>query len=67
MVWNIRRRCALHGIEIPDRHKYLDRHAEQSAARGLVLTYHVFKQLKRWRLDHISLAAAPSKMCLPIS
>lgn len=26
-----------------------------------VLTYQVFKQLKRWRLDHISLAAAPQQ------
>ncbi len=26
-----------------------------------VLTYQMFKQLKRWRLDHISLAAAPQQ------
>jgi hypothetical protein len=26
-----------------------------------VLTYEVFKQLKRWRLDHISLAADPQQ------
>jgi len=26
-----------------------------------VLTYQVFKQLKRWRLDHISLAADPQQ------
>lgn len=29
-----------------------------------VLTYEVFKQLKRWRLDHISLASAPQQPVL---
>jgi len=30
-----------------------------------VLTYHQFKQLKRWRLEHISLAAEPQQPVLP--
>lgn len=29
-----------------------------------VLTYQMFKQLKRWRLEHISLAAAPQQPVL---
>ena len=30
-----------------------------------VLTYQIFKQLKRWRLEHISLAADPQQPLLP--
>ena len=40
------------------------RHIELRSCESLsesVLTYQVFKQLKRWRLDHISLAADPQQ------
>lgn len=30
-----------------------------------VLTYDIFKRLKRWRLEHISLAAEPQQPVLP--
>ena len=40
------------------------RHIELSSCEAIsesVLTYQQFKQLKRWRLDHISLAATPQQ------
>ena len=61
--------AAAQAIETAFKEKLFDptkrwQHIELRSCEALsesVLTYQVFKQLKRWRLDHISLAADPQQ------